>query len=114
MASGGRTWAHWYTLGLEPRLPTSHLQVFYQYIDVLYARGAYSCYTLAVDLTSVCDPTLQSSYNYSPNDPQTGTCVCPPGTPSCNSVDLWNQNQFNELDIQVRHGGQWGDHRCRV
>lgn len=50
-----------------------------QYNDVLYAPGFYNCYTLAVNLTSVCDASLNASFVASPNDPNATKCVCPPG-----------------------------------
>ena len=56
--------------------------------DVLYARGLYSCYTLSVDLHNVCDATQSGLFNPSPNDPSTGTCMCP-DQPNCTGVDFF-------------------------
>lgn len=50
-----------------------------QYNDVLYAPGYYNCYTLAVNLTCVCDASVNATFVASPNDPSATKCVCPSG-----------------------------------
>lgn len=53
----------------------------YQYSDVIYAPGYYNCYTLVVNLSSVCDITRGATFVASPNDPMATKCVCPPSAP---------------------------------
>lgn len=47
----------------------------YQYTDVLYAPGYYNCYTLAVNLTGMCDASIGATFVASPNDPHETKCA---------------------------------------
>jgi hypothetical protein len=49
----------------------------------------YNCYTLSVDLTSVCDAPRQAVFTASPNDPNLVDCSCP-GDPFCSTYNLVN------------------------
>ncbi|KXZ55828.1 hypothetical protein GPECTOR_2g1379 [Gonium pectorale] len=75
-----------------------------QYINVLYAPGLYSCYTLSVDLRSVCDPREGATFNPSPN--AGSACLCAPGTslPGCtgNPVNLFTPDTPLYVDVRVR------------
>ncbi|KAJ9521401.1 hypothetical protein QJQ45_001221 [Haematococcus lacustris] len=57
------------------------------YVDVLYAPGFYTCYTLSVDLANVCDASRQANFTASPNDPSQANCACPNNAP-CPTLDL--------------------------
>ncbi len=46
---------------------------------MIYAPGYYNCYTLAVNLSSVCDISRGAVFVASPNDPTITNCVCPAG-----------------------------------
>eukprot|EP00798_Chlamydomonas_sp_ICE-L_P031379 gene31382-6539_t len=59
-----------------------------QYVNVVYTYGFFSCYTLAIDLTKVCDARVGAVFNPSPNDPSVGTCILPNGKNS-EPVDLF-------------------------
>ncbi|GLC48041.1 hypothetical protein PLESTB_000708000 [Pleodorina starrii] len=75
-----------------------------QYIDVLYKPGFYSCYTLSVDLTAVCDPREGATFNPSPN--ALSTCVCKNGSApaGCRGVpqNLFVPGEQLYVDVRVR------------
>ncbi len=90
----------------------------YQYIDVIYAKGYYSCYTLAVTLNSVCNIDQNATFNASPNDPNLVNCTCPgnqcpPGTSAysdlsqvdaCKSHDAAsNCSEGHQVSFSLRH-----------
>ncbi len=49
--------------------------------------GYYTCYTLSVDLTQVCDAASKAVFIASPNDPMQTDCTCP-GNPRCPRLDF--------------------------
>ncbi|KAL6753446.1 hypothetical protein V8C86DRAFT_461054 [Haematococcus lacustris] len=63
------------------------------YVDVLYAPGFYTCYTLSVDLANVCDASRQANFTASPNDPSQANCACPNNAP-CPTLDLTQSPQL--------------------
>jgi hypothetical protein len=62
-------------------------------ISLLVPRRYYNCYTLSVDLTSVCDATRQAFFTASPNDPNFVDCSCP-GDPFCPTYNLVKMPQL--------------------
>lgn len=67
---------------------------------MVYTAGFYSCYTLSIDLTQVCDPTQGGVFNPSPNDPTSGVCLCNGST--CPPVNLFVPGNDLYLTVRVR------------
>ncbi|GLC42153.1 hypothetical protein PLESTM_001297800 [Pleodorina starrii] len=75
-AAAGRTLVSAY-LWRDAAAASALGDVSYSYVDVLYGSGYYSCYTLSVDLSRVCDASASALFNPSPNDPNLAMCNCP-------------------------------------
>ncbi|PNW72447.1 hypothetical protein CHLRE_16g680790v5 [Chlamydomonas reinhardtii] len=73
-----------------------------QYVDVLYAAGFYTCYTLSIDLRNVCNPADGAVFNPSPN--AGSTCQCNGGACPSPPTNLFNEGMPLYMDVRVSLG----------
>ncbi|KAG2434240.1 hypothetical protein HXX76_007965 [Chlamydomonas incerta] len=73
-----------------------------QYVDVLYAAGFYTCYTLSIDLRNVCNPADGAVFNPSPN--AGSTCQCNGGACPSPPTNLFSEGMPLYMDVRVSLG----------